>query len=298
MRKTEKKNITPRHLNIRRAIIVTATAEWVQIILVLALALMFFTGNTVPAAVLLVLLIAFIFVENITVMRRALQFLNAEREMAEVEATLESATELNRKLRTQRHDFMNHLQVVYGLMELGDYTEACEYIERVYKDIQNVSRLMRTDNAAVNALLAAKAEAAQDRGVTVEYDIRSRATALAMEPWEFCGVLGNIIDNAFDALEDTPSGKIRILLWEELGGFNFAVENNGPPIPDGIAESIFEPGFTTKGERGQGLGLHIVRETLEGCGGAIAVCQNGEWTRFTGSIPKTTETRRLDECSS
>lgn len=278
--------VQPR-LNIRKAVIIIATAGWVQIIMVLALALMFVTGNTVPTAVLLVLLGLFILATNYILMRRSLSILNAERDMADVEATLESATELNHKLRSQRHDFMNHLQVVYGLMELGDYTEACEYIDRIYKDIQNVSRLMRTDNAAINALLSAKCEEAEQRKVAVEFDIRSRATGLAMEPWELCGILGNIIDNALDALEGRAGAKIRILLWEELGGFNFAVENNGPPIPEGIAEQIFEPGFTTKGERGQGLGLHIVRDTLEEHGGSVAVCQVGEWTRFAGYLPKT-----------
>ncbi len=257
-----------------------------QIIMLLALSLMFVTGNTVPTAVLLVLLGLFMLAGNYILMKRSLAILNAEREMQEVEATLESATELNRKLRSQRHDFMNHLQVVYGLMELGDYTEACEYIQRVYKDIQNVSRVMKTDNAAINALLAAKEEEAEQRKVAVEYDIRSRATGLSMEPWEICGILGNIIDNALDALEDRENGKIRILLWEELGGFNFAVENNGPEIPDGFAGQIFEPGFSTKGERGQGLGLHIVRQTLEEHGGGVAVCQIGEWTRFVGYLPK------------
>lgn len=297
MGRRPKKREAPQRLNIRRAVIAIATTGWVQTLLALALALMYFTGNTIPAGILLVVLIALILAFNYVLMRRSLAILNAERGMAEVEATLESATELNHKLRSQRHDFLNHLQVVYGLMELGDYAEACRYIEKVYKDIQSVSGLMRTDNAAVNALLAAKAESASERDVAVEFDIRSRAMGLNMEPWELCGVLGNIIDNSLDALEGKPGGKIRILLWEELGGFNFAVENNGPPIPEGIAEDIFEPGFTTKGERGQGLGLHIVRETLQGCGGSVAVCQNGEWTRFTGSVPKTIEPRRAGECS-
>jgi two-component system, LytTR family, sensor histidine kinase AgrC len=237
----------------------------------------------------------FILLVNYILMRRSLGILNAEREMAEVEATLESATELNRKLRSQRHDFMNHLQVVYGLMELGDYTEACEYIDRVYKDIQSVSKLLRTDNAALNALLSAKSEEAAERGVAVEYDIRSRATGLDIESWELCGILGNIIDNAFDALEGYVEAKLRILLWEELGGFNFAVENNGPPVPEGIAGQIFEPGFTTKGEHGQGLGLHIVRQTLEEHGGAVAITKIGEWTRFTGHVPKSTDAGRLSQ---
>lgn len=295
MSSVAKGHTAPPRLNIRRAVIIIATAGWVQVIMVSALALMYFTGNTVPTAVLLFLLGAFILLSNYILMRRSLGILNAEREMAEVEETLESATELNRKLRSQRHDFMNHLQVVYGLMELGDYTEACEYIDRVYKDIRNVSRLMRTDNAALNALLSAKSEAAAERGVALEFDIRSRATGLDMEPWEFCGIIGNIIDNSFDALEGKEGAKIRILLWEELGGFNFAVENNGPPIPEGLAGEIFEPGFTTKGERGQGLGLHIVRETLQEHGGAIAVSTIGEWTRFTGHVPKTVDAGRLSQ---
>lgn len=295
MSSAAKGHAAPPRLNIHKAIIIIATAGWVQVLMVAALALMYFTGNTVPTAVLLVLLGVFLLLSNWILMRRALGILNAEREMAAVEATLESATELNRKLRSQRHDFMNHLQVVYGLMELGDYTEACEYIDRVYKDIQNVSRLMRTENAALNALLSAKSEAAAERGVAVEFDIRSQAMGINMEPWELCGILGNIIDNALDALEGAQSPKIRILLWEELGGFNFAVENNGPPIPEGIAGEIFEPGFTTKGERGQGLGLHIVRETLEGHGGAVAVSSIGEWTRFSGHVPKIVEPGRLNQ---
>ena len=43
--------------------------------------------------------------------------------------------DLNGTLRKQRHDFMNHLQVVFSLMELGDSAEAMRYVESVYGDI-------------------------------------------------------------------------------------------------------------------------------------------------------------------
>lgn len=286
MGKRTAKKIAPRKLNIRRAVLVVAVAGWTQVITALALALMFFTGNFAPAAVLLVLLTLFLLAGTYVLMRRALAILNAERAMSEVEQTLESATELNHRLRMQRHDFMNHLQVVYGLMELEDYTEARGYIGRVYQDIQSVSRLIRTDNPAVNALLSAKAEEAAERGVLIEFDIRTRAVDLAIDPFELCAVLGNLLDNAFDALEGGKDGDIvRVHLWEELGSFNFSVSNNGPRIPEGVLGQIFEPGFTTKGEHGQGLGLHIVRETLEGKGGSVEVRQEGDWTKFIGRVP-------------
>ena len=51
--------------------------------------------------------------------------------------------DLNGTLRAQRHDFMNHLQVVFSLLELEDYKEASDYIERVYGDIRRVSRTLK-----------------------------------------------------------------------------------------------------------------------------------------------------------
>ncbi|HPS94485.1 MAG TPA: MASE3 domain-containing protein, partial [Deltaproteobacteria bacterium] len=50
------------------------------------------------------------------------------------------------------YDFMNHLQVVFGLLDMGDGEEARQYIERVYGDIQRVGQALRTSIPAVNAL--------------------------------------------------------------------------------------------------------------------------------------------------
>ncbi len=90
MRKKAARKIAPRRLNIRRAVIVVAVACWAQIITGLALALMFFTGNQVPAAVLLVLVLIFLLVGNTVLMKRSLAILNAERAMSAVEQTLEA----------------------------------------------------------------------------------------------------------------------------------------------------------------------------------------------------------------
>ena len=70
-----------------------------------------------------------------------------------LEETYYQLEALNRTMRAQRHDFMNHLQVVYSLIEMQEPQEATAYIDRVYGDMQRVSRVLRTDSAAVNALL-------------------------------------------------------------------------------------------------------------------------------------------------
>ena len=110
--------------------------------------------------------------------------------------------DLNGTLRAQRHDFKNHMQVVFGLIGMGEYKEAQDYIERVYGDIQFVSRVLKTASPAVNALLAAKAADCEERGIRMETRIRSAWQDLSLPGWEMCRVLGNLIDNAIDAMAD------------------------------------------------------------------------------------------------
>ena len=64
----------------------------------------------------------------------------------------------------------------------------------------------------------------------------------------------------------------------------FTVANNGPAIPPSMRESIFEPGVSTKGE-GRGMGLSIVRQTLQEFGGTIQLEEGGQ-TAFTVTVPK------------
>lgn len=85
-----------------------------------------------------------------------------------IKETLTSVENLNNALRAQRHDFLNHLQVVYGLIEMDEYAEARNYINKVYKDIQSVSRVLKTANPAVNALLQAKLMTAEKNMINTE----------------------------------------------------------------------------------------------------------------------------------
>ena len=192
--------------------------------------------------------------------------------------------DLNRTLRAQRHDFLNHLQVVFSLIEMEEHKEAADYIEKVYGDMQSVSRAMRTDNPAINALLRAKLATCEENGIKVMLDVRGSWKNLPMPAWEMCRVISNIIDNATDALNNTTDKELIIRLNEDLHGFSFSVSNNGPMIPPQNLKSIFEPGFSSKGDS-RGMGLYIVRTTLENYQGSITAQSDAAYTTFAGSIP-------------
>jgi len=222
--------------------------------------------------------------------REALHTRKLITQLDDMDETIDAMGQFNNTLRAQRHDFLNHLQVVYSLIEMEEYQEANDYIEQVYGKITAVSRVMKTANPAVNALLQVKVAACDKAGVPVEVSITSKWETLeqTMPDWEMCKVLSNLIDNALDAMESVPAARkaLSIALGENVKQYTFRVENNGTPIPESIRDRIFIPGFTTKGD-GHGMGLHIVRKTITERGGEIAVTSNEEKTVFSGYVPKT-----------
>ena len=91
----------------------------------------------------------------------ALRTRRLERTIGELQTTNEQMDALNLKLRAQRHDFLNHLQVVYSLLEMQEYGEATAYLERVYDEHRSVSSVLRTKMTDFNALLQVKSAACE-----------------------------------------------------------------------------------------------------------------------------------------
>ena len=193
--------------------------------------------------------------------------------------------DLNLQLRKQRHDFLNHLQVVYSLVDMKENEEAVKYIETVYGQMHRLSAGMKTDIPAINALLQAKLAQAEEKGVKLTLDVTSQLSDLPINDWELCRVLGNLIDNGMDAMAGMENAAMTVELYEDIKSYGFRVVNNGPMIPESVQARIFLTGFTTK-SAGHGLGLSIVKEIMEDCGGSIAVTSDESATAFTGRIPK------------
>lgn len=209
----------------------------------------------------------------------------------ELEDAYHQLEDLNREMRAQRHDFMNHIQVVYSLIEMNEPAEAIAYMDRIYEDMQRVNRMLRTACPAVNALIQAKVVEAKQRGVEMKVSIGCKWDDPLMPAWEICRVLANLIDNAMDAAlsASLPQGfrpTVELVLGEDLRSWFFSVRNNGPAVDEKLRNKIFEPGFTTKGAAGQGMGLYIVNQTVVELGGKITLETRDGDTVFSGFVPR------------
>jgi sensor histidine kinase regulating citrate/malate metabolism len=291
-----------RKLNIRKTVITVVALNLIQIGAIASFLLYLAYHNSAKhlkgwgiqfrdVGLLLGIVLLAILINSIIAIRDAVILMQADAQSEMLKESLAQVKGLNNTLRAQRHDFLNHLQVVFGLMELSEYDTAKGYIEKVYSDIQKISRVLKTASPAMNALLQAKMMDAEKWGIEFIIEISTSLKSLIIPDWELCRVVGNIIDNAIDALKDVPnppeSGRnITMEVQEDLTGYTFRIKNNGAPIPPASLPKIFEPGFTTKGDEGEGMGLAISREILTGYGGNIQVTSDGDFTIFTGWLPK------------
>lgn len=284
-----KVNLVKRDLNIGKTIITIVLLNIIQLGSIIGIIFLkdsikgpiFRTSIFIYAILSIVLLNGFIVFRDFNILNKH----NYKYDM--MQKSLEQMEKLNNTLRAQRHDFMNHLQIVYSLMEMEEYEEAQSYIDKVFNDIQKVNKVLKTSNPAVNALLQAKLLYAEKKGINMEVAVTSQLKDLKMPSWEFCRVLGNIIDNGIYALQSKDINRIlQVELYEDIKMYRFRIKNNGPEIPKDIKNRLFEGGFTTKGQAGEGMGLYIVKELIESYGGSISVCSDENITVFEGGVKK------------
>lgn len=277
--------------NMKKAAVYSVVINAFQILAMLALAIYVFTDefNHVlqdSLGDILILMLTVVVIWGAVVdIREAVKTGRMHVQLHGLDETVTQMTDMNHALRAQRHDFLNHLQVVYSLMEMEEFSEAQQYIGQVYGDIQDLSRQLKTACAPVNALLRAKTTEAEGKKIRLFVDVKAAWKDLPLPAWEMCRVLSNLIDNAMDALAGRKDAAITVTLKEDVRSFSFSVANNGPMIAAEAAEKIFEAGFSGKGE-GRGMGLHICRKTLRQYEGDLTVSSTETETVFSGYVPK------------
>ncbi|WP_328786924.1 sensor histidine kinase [Streptomyces sp. NBC_00273] len=191
-------------------------------------------------------------------------------------------------LRSQAHEAANRLHTVVSLIELGRADEAVDFATAELELAQALTDEVVTavGEPVLVALLLGKAAQAHERGVelVVTADSRSLAEGGGLPPArDLVTVLGNLIDNAVDALTAVPGARIAVTLRPESDELLLRVADNGPGLPEGV--DVFRRGWSGKGE-GRGLGLALVRQVVERYGGAVVAAQGpGGGAEFTVRLP-------------
>ena len=227
--------------------------------------------------------------------------------------------ELDRFVYSTSHDLRAPLMSLHGLLqlarlvsdrdELKSYHEMMEgrvsSLEKLIRDISDYSRNSQqpiaVTSTSVKHLVVDSIENLRffpgadnikiHRQVPDDLMITTDLTRLQI-------ILNNVISNAFKYYDNTKANSyIRILVKERLDKIIFLIEDNGIGIPEASLNTIFDM-YTRAHDHsfGSGLGLYIVKETVEKLGGTIQVQSRvGEGTSFTIEIPSVVGLARQDD---
>lgn len=187
----------------------------------------------------------------------AVLILRDRTELHSVLRDLDGARDLTEALRAQAHEFANTMHVVSGLIETGNPREAMDFIGRSGYGgaLSNGAVAPDLDDPAVTALLLAKIAISGEQGIELLVDPDS--ILREEDSSDVVTVLGNLIDNAIDAVG--PGGRVHVSLTADDEVTSVVVEDDGPGVPEAERSHIFTSGWSTKsGERARGIGLALV----------------------------------------
>ena len=223
------------------------------------------------------------------------------RDMTEIRKLAEELTGVNgllEALRARAHEFLNTLHVIRGLTRLRKYERLDAYIDKVLnesrEEVDFVSE--RIKDPILAGVVLSKLSRARESGVSLSID----AASCLDEPLEaetahgLVTVIGNLLDNAFEAVQETTERRAEFSIRRDDGNIWLRVADSGPGVPSLLTRRIFDRNFSTKGE-GRGFGLYLVARAVEQLAGEIGVESDKErGTIFTVRVPVTEGGNRSD----
>lgn len=213
------------------------------------------------------------------------------RDKSEVDRLAEQLTGVRtyaESLRAQSHEFMNKLHVILGMVRMGYHGELSGFINKLV-DHRNQEVGMITRNIkdpALAGFLMGKLSYAREENVvlTIESETTIPEPIKDIITHELITVIGNLIDNAIEAVSGEEQKGILLKLTYSNQQLEVNVHNSGPGITEDQFKKIFEKGFSTKGKN-RGYGLYLVKNSLEKLGGTVKLKSEGDGMWFKVTVP-------------
>ncbi|MFJ5716980.1 ATP-binding protein [Neobacillus sp. NPDC093127] len=193
-------------------------------------------------------------------------------------------------LRSQRHEYMNKLHLISGLIQMSEYDLAESVIKQENEDYQHTIQyyLTKVRDPAIAGILVGKAHRAQELGIQLNIDNESFVSENCPYREIVITILGNLVENAFEAIQlsgfQHEHPFVSIFIKEEINNLVIHVNDNGPGIDSAIKESLFKDGITTKG-KGRGYGLAFISRLLSNINGFITCESCLEGTNMMVTLP-------------
>jgi len=182
---------------------------------------------------------------------------------------------------TQDHDpeklgyLDSQLKIMRQHYFLKDLVDRCQELTQnvlsyTREDYNESKSVVQERFDVVDSLLTSK-----KRSIGVKWEVDLGDHIAGIKPNALTQVLLNLGVNALDAIEDLPDDQkwIRTQATVKEDKLYIDCSNGGPPIPQKVQKRLFERGFSTKGDKGSGIGLYVSKRIIVEAGGDL-LCAN------------------------
>jgi len=165
------------------------------------------------------------------------------------------------KINKIKHDINGQLDTIEALVKSGDGATADKALAGLKNRVDGITGSLHTGNPTVDYIINSKLADQRDLSVFL---INNSVNVDSMDPLDLASLIGNIIDNALDALKKTSEKRLEID-FSTPNDYQSIVVKNSVDAP--VLGNNPELRSTKKGREAHGLGTKIIRETTEKYGG-------------------------------
>ena len=179
---------------------------------------------------------------------------------------LEGYSDVIMQMRRRHHTMANQLNAVLGMIDVcHDFDELVERQRAYVGKLQNYelpTEAIVLEEPAVVALIYEKAHLGVEMGIEVATSFRCSLVGGRVSDLEWVEILGVLLENAIEALENYDIKKIWISVRERgENKIEVRVANTFKQLDQEEIEKFSKAGFSTKGEE-RGIGLYDVKELV------------------------------------
>ncbi|AGK97487.1 sensor histidine kinase [Clostridium pasteurianum] len=204
------------------------------------------------------------------------------------ENQLKNMEEIIKIIRQEKHDFANHINVIWGLCSLNKpnaVEQIKTYVMGISDTLHSSFKYIDTGNDCLSALLSIKNSYAVKNNINFDVIIDEPFSSIEINENDLISIISNLVDNAFEAFQlksNIENKEISIETFSESNKFFIEISNNGDMIPEDIQDKIFDRGFSTKTKKSQdhGFGLYIIKQLIKQNNGNIFLESTPERTKF------------------
>ncbi len=208
-----------------------------------------------------------------SVKQKYLIYLYQNRQLRIYKNYLPVIDELIDELRIKQHEFDNHLQALNMMVACQDnrgvFTDSVkDYIKDLTEE-SHWSDLIKLDNKILAGFLYSKSKVAKKENIDFKFKIYDYGFTSGLQDYELIEVVGNLIDNAFEAAGD--AGRVFLEIGKEEAGHYLLVKNKHSYVKAESINKMFQWNYSTKGDPHKGFGLSNVKALMKKYNGAIEV---------------------------